>query len=231
MARWVISLFLMPFFWSVKRAPTLVRLEAKSTSLQRAAIRAGSSPEYWPDNARKWTDRKVNTWVRREAADLLSGGHEEEPEDGQLEDVAIQGPLSRVLEVKVVRHGGEESGADRVDPSGRPVGVLASFEEIKVECASLSSLEVDSGIRAVQSGDALGHGAEGCRHATMLDRFFTGFAGGRTPTSVLAVASTVGKEVVEAVGMHDSVEGAGDAMFCAPFCPVGEDAFFFGSGA
>ena len=128
-------------------------------------------------------------------------------------------------------HGGEESGADRVDPSGRPVGVLASFEEIKVERASLASLEVDSGIRAVQSGDALGHGAEGCRHATMLDRFVTGFAGGRTPTSVLAVASTVGQEVVEAVGMHDSIEGAGDALLIAPGGPMGEDPLSFGSNA
>ena len=78
----------------------------------------------------------------------------------------------------MLRHGGDESGADRVDPSGRPVRVLATFEEVKVERASLSSLEVDSGIRAVQSGDALGHGTEGCRHATILDRVFTGFAGG-----------------------------------------------------
>ena len=131
----------------------------------------------------------------------------------------------------MLRHGGDESGADRVDPSGRPVRVLATFEEVKVERTSLSSLEVDSGIRAVQSGDALGHGAEGCRHATILDRVFTGFAGGRAPASVLTVTGSVGKEVVETVGMQDSTEGAGDALLITPGGPVNEDPLFFGSNA
>ena len=86
------------------------------------------------------------------------------------------------------RHGGDEGGADGVDPRGRPIGVFASLEELKVEWTSFASAEVDLGIRAVQSGDVLGHGAEGCRHATRLDRLFAGFAKVRAPPTVFSAA-------------------------------------------
>ena len=58
---------------------------------------------------------------------------EEEPHDGKLEDVVIDGTFRRVLEVEVVAHGGEEDGADGVDSGRRTVGIIETFDEVSVD--------------------------------------------------------------------------------------------------
>ena len=58
---------------------------------------------------------------------------EEEPHDGKLEDVVIDGTFGRVFEVEVVAHGGEEDSADGVDSGRGPIGIVKTFDEISVD--------------------------------------------------------------------------------------------------
>ena len=58
---------------------------------------------------------------------------EEEPHDGELEDVVIDGAFRRVFEVEVVAHGGEEDSADGIHSGGWSVGTVKALDAISVD--------------------------------------------------------------------------------------------------
>ena len=67
-------------------------------------------------------------------AQELTGAEEPvETDDGEAEDVTVDGALGLMVEVKVVAHGLEEEEAARVDSGGRVVELLEAVDELGVE--------------------------------------------------------------------------------------------------